>query len=221
MQFRKPLSADRSPPALASGRDARVISFAPWRGILTSGFGWMAEAIGGVVACGEAAIPRFLFLVMSWMMTQVLAGCLAYAEAMCPLDLSEPIGYRDPEGKPQPESEDRDPVPSQPPHASETFLTGKGEVRKSGPVLRPTMSSAAILVDAKYTERSKGARAGSPGCSASIVSLAAKFRSRMRGQLNGRLAIADLRTLDDRTLKKFGLSRGDIESSARPGDRCE
>jgi uncharacterized protein YjiS (DUF1127 family) len=274
MQFKKPLPADRSPPTLASGRDARTISLssrhaaaeggatfagrftdpglrvrschqiyrpraddrlsgddgalstsskedAPWRGIPTAVFGRMAKAIGGFAACGEAAFPRFLFAVMSWMMAQALAGCLAYAEAMCPVDLSEPVDCRDPAANPQPESEDRDQLLSQPPRASEMPLIAQGEVRKSGPVLRPTVSSAAVLVDAKYTVRSEGARSGSPRWSASIMSLAAEFRSGMRRQLDRRPAISDLRTLDDQTLKNIGLSRGDIESFASRGDRCE
>ena len=57
--------------------------------------------------------------------------------------------------------------------------------------------------------------------STSITSLLAKFRSRMRGGRDRRLAIMELRSLDGRSLRDMGISRCDIEYFARHGDRCE
>jgi hypothetical protein len=70
--------------------------------------GLMARVVRGLAAWGETAFPRLLFAVMSWTMAQALAGCIAYAEAMYSVDLSDPIDGRDPAAGPQPEREDRD-----------------------------------------------------------------------------------------------------------------
>jgi uncharacterized protein YjiS (DUF1127 family) len=70
-------------------------------------------------------------------------------------------------------------------------------------------------------ERSEPAPAASPGWGASIASLAGKLQSSMRRGRDRRLAMAELRTLDDRSLRDMGISRYDIEHIARHGDRCE
>ena len=77
------------------------------RAISVAAAGLMARVVGGLAAWGETAFPRLLFAVMSWTMAQALAGCIAYAEAMYSVDLSDPIDGRHPAG-PQPEREGRD-----------------------------------------------------------------------------------------------------------------
>ena len=77
------------------------------RAISAAASGMMARVVGGLAKLGETAFPRLLFAVMSWTMAQALAGCIAYAEAMYSVDLSDPIDGRHPAG-PQPEREGRD-----------------------------------------------------------------------------------------------------------------
>ena len=148
------------------------------RAISAAASGMMARAAGGLAAWGETAFPRLLFAVMCWMMAQALAGCIACAEAMYSVDLSEP------------------PVPRQTP-------------------------SGAVAPEAAYVVRSEMAPRGSFGRRASIRSLLAKFRPRIRRERDSGLAIAELRALDDRMLRDLGISRCDIESFERRGDVCE
>jgi hypothetical protein len=78
-----------------------------WRATFTAVSRSLENAVWGLAAGGEAAFPRYLFAVMSWIMAQVLEGCIAFAEAMYSVDLSEPTDCRDPAGSPQPERGDR------------------------------------------------------------------------------------------------------------------
>jgi hypothetical protein len=82
------------------------------RAISAAASGLLARVVGGLAAWGETAFPRLLFAVMSWTMAQALAGCIAYAEAMYSVDLSDPIDGRHPAAGPQPEREDPDQVQS-------------------------------------------------------------------------------------------------------------
>jgi hypothetical protein len=68
------------------------------RAIAAAAAGFVTKAIVGFAACGEAAFPRLLFMVMSWTIAEVLAGCAAYAVAMhpCLLDSGESLDGRDP-----------------------------------------------------------------------------------------------------------------------------
>jgi hypothetical protein len=78
------------------------------RAISAAASGMMARAVGGLAAWGKTAFPRLLFAVMSWMMAQALAGCIAGAEAMYAVDLSDPNDCRHPAAGPQPERSGRD-----------------------------------------------------------------------------------------------------------------
>jgi uncharacterized protein YjiS (DUF1127 family) len=60
------------------------------RAMSAAASGMMARAAGGLAAWGKTAFPRLLFAVMCWMMAQALAGCIACAEAMYSVDLSDP-----------------------------------------------------------------------------------------------------------------------------------
>lgn len=82
------------------------------RAISAAASGMMARVVGGLAKLGETAFPRLLFAVMSWMMAQALAGCIAYAEAMYSVDLSDPVDCRHPAAGLQPEREDRDQIRS-------------------------------------------------------------------------------------------------------------
>src|SRR6266849_468097 len=97
------------------------------------------------------------------------------------------------------------------------------EIRGRRPFLasRQTHSSSAAVVKTEQLERSEAPRAASTGWRALITSFLARFRSRIRRGRDSRLAIAELRALDDRRLRDIGISRCDIEHPAGRGDRCE
>jgi hypothetical protein len=108
------LNADgRAPRTSSDGdRSRRAISAAAVR--------MMARAVGGLAGWGRTAFPRLLFAVMSWMMAQALAGCIACAEAMYAVDLSDPNDCGHPAVRPQPERSGRD----------IEYLAGRGDVRE-------------------------------------------------------------------------------------------
>jgi uncharacterized protein YjiS (DUF1127 family) len=179
----------------------------------------MAKAVAGLAACGEAAFPRFLYAVMSWMMAQALAGSIAYAEAMYPCFAELPDRH-DPASGAQGENGDPNRLRNQAAGLSEIYPIAKSETRGNSAISRQTLSRA-VALEAAYVVPPEMARAASPGWSVSIKSALVEFRSRMRRERDRRVAIAELRALDDRTLLDIGISRCDIEYFARHGDRCE
>jgi uncharacterized protein YjiS (DUF1127 family) len=187
------------------------------RGISVTVSQLMAKAVRGLAACGEAAFPRFLFAVMSWMMAQALAGSIAYAEAMYPcfVDLGD---SHDPAA--QPENRDPNQLRNQTSALSKIYPIARSEAAGNSQISRQTLSRA-VALEAAYVVRSEMVRTASPGWSSSIKSRFAEFRSRMRRERDRRLAIAELRALDDRMLRDIGIFRCDIEYFVRRGDRCE
>src|SRR6266436_2829139 len=112
---------------------------------------------------------------------------------------------------------------------SPLLFTGQGDVGQgdsgnpSGikPVLRSpsrrSESTVTVPVAVERAARSEAPGVASPGCSASLTSLAGKLWSRARAKRDRRLAIAELRSLDDRALRDIGICRFDIECFARHG----
>ena len=190
------------------------------RAIFATASGMMARVVEGLAGWGETAFPRLLFAVMSWMMAQALAGCIAYAEAMYSVDLSDPVDGRHPAAGPQPEREDRDQLRGQTSSPGEISPIANSGIEGNSPLSRQTPSGA-VAPEAAYVVLSEMAPRGSFGRRASIRSLLAKFRPRMRRERDSGLAIAELRALDDRMLRDLGISRCDIESFERRGDVCE
>lgn len=82
--------------------------------------------------------------------------------------------------------------------------------------VRPGTYAAETAYNPNITER---VRSTSPGWSARITSLAARFWSRMRRKREVRLAITRLDVLDDRTLKDIGLHRSQVESAVTHRER--
>ena len=243
MQFEKQLSGGRSLFALARRRNrasrdsihltteisALPVSSeddAPRRSTVAAAAQPIAKTVAGFAACAEVAFPNFLLAVVSWTFAQVLAGCAAYGEAMYPglVGVGEPIDHRDPVRGTQSEHGNPNQLQSRTSGLSEISPMAKDEIGGSRPILlsRQTPSSAAIVVEAEYTDRSEGTRAASANWSASITSFLARFRIH-RGR-DRRLVIGELRAFDDRALNNIGISRDDIEYVEHPashGDRCE
>lgn len=175
---------------------------APGRVIPAAIFRGGAWVIGALAATGEIVFSRFLLAFMSWTMAEVLAGCAAYAQAMYPCYVEEE-------------------------------LVGQGDVSRgdngnpSGvkPIVRSpsrwTKSTVTVPIAVERAARSQAPGVASRGCGASLTSLAGKLWSRVRAMRDRRLAMAELRSLDDRALRDIGICRFDIECFARHGDRRE
>jgi uncharacterized protein YjiS (DUF1127 family) len=214
MQFEKQLFMGKSPLMLASrgeGSSRHSIyvraengnralrSSSPddrrWRAAMAASSALVMKAAMGAAAFTESAFPNFLFAVMSWTIAQVVTGCAEYARAMGPIsELDERIDHRPPTGE----------------------FEGPDQPQPS-----PGARSSATAIPTGCIARMEAARANSPAWGASVRSLLAGFRSCIRQGRGRRLAIIELRALDDRSLRDIGISRCDIEYLASRGDRCE
>jgi uncharacterized protein YjiS (DUF1127 family) len=242
MQFEKQLSDGRSPFALAGRRNrasresihlTKEISAlsasseddAPRRSTVAAASQMMVTTVAGFAACAEVAFSNFLLAVVSWIFAQALAGCAAYGEAMYPgfVGMGEPADQRDPVRGALSERGKPNQLQSRTSGLSEISSIANDEIRGRRPFLasRQTQSSSAAVVKTEHLERSEAPRAASTGWRALITSFLARFRSRIRRGRDSRLAIAELRALDDRGLRDIGISRCDIEHPAGRGDRCE
>ena len=242
MQFEKQLSGGRSPFALARRRNkasrdsihltteisalpASSEDDAPRHSTVAVASQLIVKTVAGFAACAAVAFPNFLLAVVSWTFAQALAGCAAYGEAMYPglVGVGEPVDQRDPVRGTQSEHGNSNQPQSRTSGLSEISSIANDEIRGRRPFLasRQTQSSSAAVVKTEHLERSEAPRAASTGWRALITSFLARFRSRIRGGRDSRLAIAELRALDDRRLRDIGISRCDIEHPAGRGDRCE
>src|SRR6202140_4206804 len=174
---------------------------APRRSTVTAASQMLVMTVAGFAACAEVASPNFLLAVVSWIFAQALAGCAAYGEAMYPglVGAGEPVDKRDPARGTQSEHENPNQLPSRTSGLSEISPIANDGIRGRGPILvsRQTPSSATVLVKTESVERSERTRAAAAGWSTSIASFLASLRSRIRGWRDRRLAIVELRALDD------------------------
>jgi uncharacterized protein YjiS (DUF1127 family) len=238
MQFEKQFHGGRSPFVLTghgdeANRYSAEISALPasseddalGRSTVAAASQPIAKTVAGFAAYAAAAFPNFLVAIVSWTFAQALAGCAAYGEAMYPglVGAGEPVDQRDPVRGTQSEHGNSNQLQSRTSGLSEISSIANDENRGRRPFLasRQTQSSSAAVVKTEHLERSEAPRAASTGWRALIMSFLARFRSRMRRGRDSRLAIAELRALDDRRLGDTGISRCDIEHPAGRGARCE
>jgi uncharacterized protein YjiS (DUF1127 family) len=244
MQFEKQSSGGRSPFALGRRRNkasrypiyltTEVSTLrssseddAPRPSTVAAAARLMVKAAAGFAAWAGVAFPNFLLTVVSWTFAQALAGCAAYGEAMYPgfLGVGEPVDQRDPVRGTQSEHGNPNHLQSRTSGLNEISPIAKDEIGGSRPILlsRQTPSSAAIVVEAEYTDRSEETPAASASWNASVTSFLARFQSGKRRGRARRPAIGELRAFDDRALNDIGISRNDIEYVEYPanrGDRC-
>lgn len=168
---------------------------ASWRAIPDATFGIGARVIEGLAAGVELVFSRFLLVFMSWTMAQVLAGCAAYAQAMYPCFVEDPTG-------------------------GQADRSGPSDAEYFPPSAR-TGSAVIAPVAVEYIARLERPRASLLDASPTIASPASRLLSRVRRERDRRLAMAELRSLDDRALRDIGISRCDIEYFASQGDRRE
>jgi len=192
----------RRPQTRRTGEDRSIRTWPEqdrsWRFIPAAMFGMSARVIGAFAGCGEIAFSGFLLAFMSWTFAQVLAGCAAYAQAMYPCVIDEDQAR---ERTDSPEGARSEPIPL--------------------PLMRKDRSAAAAPVRVEHVARLETSRVDPPARAASIAALWRGLRSRIARQRASRLAIAELRSLDDRSLQDVGLLRCDLEHIAGHGDRCE
>jgi uncharacterized protein YjiS (DUF1127 family) len=198
---------------------------APRRSTVAAASQPTAKTVARFAACAEVAFPNFLLAVVSWTFAQALAGCAAYGEAMYPgfVGMAEPVDQRDPVRGTPSEHGSPNQLSSRKSGPGEISSTANDKISGRRPFLvsRQTQSGAADLVKTEYAERSEGTRAASAGSSTSDSSFIARFRSRIRGGRDRRLAITELRAFDDRALRDIGISRCEVEHLADRGDLCE
>jgi hypothetical protein len=190
MQFDKQFHGGRSPFVLTGHEDeasrysteiralpASSEDDAPRRPTVEAASRLIVKAAAGFATCAE--------MVVSWMFAQALAGCAAYGEAMYPgfVGVGEPVDQRDPVRGTQSEHGNPNQLQSRTSGLSEISPMAKDEIAGSRPILlsRQTPFSAAMVLEAEYTDRSEETRAASVSWSASITSFLARFQSRSAG----------------------------------------
>ena len=157
------------------------------------------KAFNGVSHFAEHTLPNFLVAVFSWIITETLAGCTAYAESLYPIPPGPEAVEAAPDETPRRRAADRLGLVS--------IHARLGVVNCEQPTLAPALdqTDADTFVQ---PERQPGAiwrRCSSLGNFIAACALRIR-RARARRQ-----AIAELRGLDDRTLRDIGLSASDIE----------
>jgi uncharacterized protein YjiS (DUF1127 family) len=201
----------QDPPGGSDG-SFRTSSNWPWRAVSAAISISITKAAGVVGACGELRLCRVLDAVVSWIFEQAFEGCAAYAAAMYGIPVGELRDRHDPADDPQTAREHTDRLVSRPP--------GEISANVKGNILCLAESRIARL-EAEFVAPPQRPRMASPGWVASISSIVAKIRSRIRRLRDRRLAATELRSFDDRSLRDVGISRCDIEYLVRHGDRRE
>jgi hypothetical protein len=200
-------------PGRTSGRQAsaggpqRISSQArPLRVIVAAGSGLMLKAMAWCGGCADLAFANFPIGVMSWIVTQVFAGCAAYAEAMYPTaayaiendaDRCDPA----PDRSPQRGSFSRS--PSLVPDLSELsrFAAEDGRKRSLFPAAGRTQFIAAAPGGNDKIVRLNVTRRAPSGRLASITAIVAAWLSRRRRPRGGCQATAERRQYSRRALR--------------------
>jgi uncharacterized protein YjiS (DUF1127 family) len=186
----------------SNGERALVIPLShgrkPSRPAATTISAMTVKAVTRISHFAEHTLPNLLVAVFSWIITETLAGCTAYAESLYPIP-------------PAPEAVE--PAPNETPRRRADRLSlvsihaRLGVVNSEQPTLAPTLDQTDSDSIAQ-PERQPGALWRR--CSALGIFIAA-CALRIRRARARRQAIAELRTLDDRSLRDIGLSASDIE----------
>jgi uncharacterized protein YjiS (DUF1127 family) len=149
------------------------------------------------------ALPALLLAIFSWAVAEFLAGCAAYAEAFYP--------------PPAPQGS----MPAEAPRGARPDLGAMTMQATSRPGEYGYRARPSARVAALPAER----RGNSPDPHAdwriALTRLATACWSSLRRAGERRRAIAELQSLDDRSLRDIGISRPDIEYVIRYGTRRE
>jgi uncharacterized protein YjiS (DUF1127 family) len=157
------------------------------------------KAVTRISHFAEHTLPNLMVAVFSWIITETLAGCTAYAESLYPIPPVPEAVEAAPDEAPRRRAADHLSLVSI--HARLGVVSG--EQPTLAPALDPTEGNSFAPA-----ERQPGALWRR--CSALGMFIAA-CALRIRRARARRQAIAELRGLDDRSLRDIGLSASDIE----------
>lgn len=188
--------------ANSNGERARVIPLAQRRAQPrpTATMPAMAmKALNGVSHFAEHTLPDFLVAVFSWIITETLAGCTAYAESLYPIPPAPGTVEAAPDETPRRRTADRLCLVS--------IRARLGVESCDRATLAPMLDPTDVGSFAQPERR--------PGAlwlyRSSIGIFIAACALRVRRARARRQAIAELHALDDRSLRDIGLSASDIE----------
>jgi uncharacterized protein YjiS (DUF1127 family) len=168
-----------------------------------------ATTLSGFAA---TTLPNLLLAAFSWIIAETLAGCVAYAQAMYPIpipvapEVAEPV----PTGIPPRKSL------SKPSNLSLVAIHARDDfTNRAQPAAVPSRhgAGALVLVGRKQSTLSRWR--------AVLGILLTACYSGSRRTYQRRQAMAELRALDDRSLRDIGLFRYDIEYVVHHGARRE
>lgn len=197
-----------------------------WQTVSTAGFGLLLKASTRLVGSIGTAFPDFLFAILSFIATEFLLGCAAYAEAMYPgmAALNQGGDDPDPEGeRGNPQQAPRQPAGLAPGVRPNLFLVARNDSFGDDSILvaaRPQPVDVGCAADDNVAQP-RPAQAARPGLRASIARLMTACLSGFRSERARRQAIMELRGLDDRVRRDIGISCCDIEYLASHGDPRE
>jgi uncharacterized protein YjiS (DUF1127 family) len=158
------------------------------------------KAVSAFSHFATEAVPNLVLAIVSLMITEAMAGCAAYAEAMYGI----PLAAAEPQAAEVPARQD----------VSLTLVHAKDDFARSAPQARaglPARTAATVVV--QPDER----QSGRPPWYVSVGVFIAACRSRFRKARMRRRTVTELRQLDERSLRDIGLSAADIEYMAWRG----
>jgi uncharacterized protein YjiS (DUF1127 family) len=155
------------------------------------------------------AFPNLLLAIICWTIKETLDGCAAYAEALYGVPFS---------------SEVAEPVPAEipprqvPGHLSLVEIHARNDF---GSRVQPASFVIPVQLDGETFARPGKKRGMFSRWRTALGIFIVAFGRRLRLARERRQAIAELRALDDRSLRDIGLSASDIAYIARDGARRE
>jgi uncharacterized protein YjiS (DUF1127 family) len=156
------------------------------------------------------AVCDLLLAITSIIIAEAMAGCAAYAEALYPIPPA--LGPSEPVPAPVPRATS-DGLSAQKPNLR--VIDSKDGFGRRAPHLQAGLPARTAAIAIAPGDRGRVAR---PRWYVSLGALIAACWSRIRKAREQRQAIAELRGMDQRSLRDIGLSAADIEYIARHGD---
>jgi uncharacterized protein YjiS (DUF1127 family) len=165
----------------------------------------MVKAIATFSQFAGHTFPNLLLATTSWIIAEMFAGCAAYAEAMYGIPLAPELAEPAPAEIPPRRAPNRLSLVSI--HARDDFANPE----------RPAYAALPAPATARALARPGERRGKLSRWRSALRGLIDACHSTIRRAQARRQMIAELRELDDRSLRDIGVSRCDIEHVARYG----